>query len=38
MDRLLSEEEFYEKAASTAGQFILKNTGATDTILRKIFT
>ena len=38
MDRLISDEEFYEKAASTAGQYILKNTGATDTILRKIFT
>ncbi len=38
LDRLLSDELFYQKAADTAGQYIAKNTGATAIILHEIFS
>jgi 3-deoxy-D-manno-octulosonic-acid transferase len=37
MNKLISEEGFYLKAADTAGKYIAKNTGATAIILREIF-
>jgi 3-deoxy-D-manno-octulosonic-acid transferase len=37
LDKLLSEEEFYLKASETAGQYIVKNTGATARIQNELF-
>jgi 3-deoxy-D-manno-octulosonic-acid transferase len=38
VDKLMSEEEFYIKAAETAGKYITKNTGATTIILKEVFS
>jgi 3-deoxy-D-manno-octulosonic-acid transferase len=38
LNKLISEELFYLKAADTACQYISKNTGATERILREIFS
>jgi 3-deoxy-D-manno-octulosonic-acid transferase len=37
LDRLLSDRQFYLKSAETAGNYITKNTGATEIILKEIF-
>jgi 3-deoxy-D-manno-octulosonic-acid transferase len=37
IDKLLLDQLFYLKSASSAGNYITKNTGATDIILREIF-
>jgi 3-deoxy-D-manno-octulosonic-acid transferase len=37
LNKLISEEVFYLKAGDTAGQYIVKNTGATERILKEIF-
>lgn len=37
LDRLLSDEKYYKESASKAGEYINKNTGATDRILKEIF-
>ena len=37
LDKLITDESFYLKSASTAGTYITKNTGATAKILREIF-
>ena len=38
LNKLISDEVFYLKAADTAGQYIAKNTGATERILQEIFS
>jgi 3-deoxy-D-manno-octulosonic-acid transferase len=38
LNKLLSEELFYLKAADTTGKYITKNTGATERILQEIFS
>ena len=37
LDKLISEEVIYQKAADTAGKYITENTGATARILNEIF-
>jgi 3-deoxy-D-manno-octulosonic-acid transferase len=37
VDRLISDEEFYQRASETAGRYITDNTGATARILNEIF-
>ena len=36
LDRWLSDEEFYKKAAESAGQYVNKNSGATAIIIKEI--
>jgi 3-deoxy-D-manno-octulosonic-acid transferase len=37
IDKFISDEEFYKRAAETAGRYIADNTGATARILNEIF-
>ena len=37
VDKLISDEDFYKRAAETAGRYIADNTGATARILNEIF-
>lgn len=38
LDNLLSDENYYQKSASVAGNYIRKNTGATARVLKEIFS